>query len=312
MTASGSSNDPWAEAVAGGLRRIRASLGPQQRAAFDDLTTRLDLDDSGGAAYFLDPRAFPVVQLPTWCVDRASSGTEALPDRARAQLQEASLAGYLHVRVQDDLLDEGRGDPAGAMLLAEALLVRHLALVHRIAGSSQAFSALAESRWSRYGEAMLLEVEVNRGRAALDEEAARQLLDRSRPLVLPGAAALAAAGADEALTVLDAYVVALADGHQRFHDLCDAEADLVAGRRTRVTERYGGGGDPAVLRQRLVLGGGYDAVVGEARTSLERAAGLARDIGLQEAAADAERRIAMMAETQRALFEGLFHAMLEK
>ena len=312
MSPTGPGGDRWEAAVTGGLERIRAGLGPLQDRAFRGIARRLDLEGAGGPAYFLDPRAFPVIQLPTWCVHWADRRDPGLPHGAVADLQEAALAGYLHVRVQDDLLDEGEGEAIPSMLLAEALLLRHLSLVQRAAGGSRAFADLVERRWTDYGEAMLLEAEVHGGRVPLDDGVFQRVLDRSRPLVLPGAAALAAAGAEAELRILDRYVSALAEGHQWFHDLGDAERDLREGRRTPVTERYGGDGDPAAMRQRLVTGGGYDQVVGEARRALERAAGLAREIGLAEAAADAERRIQAMDDAQQVLYRGLFEAILEK
>jgi hypothetical protein len=297
--------------VAAAVERCRLTLLPYQRAAFDRMARRLELTGDGGASYFLAARALPVTRLSGWCWALADRRGRGLADEVRDRLCESAVAGYLHVRLQDDLLDEGIGRPVEVMLLAEVLLVRHLVLLGEVAGEGSGVRRLAEERWRRYGDAMLLESQVHGGIVPCDNAAFLRLLDRSRPLVLPGAAALAAAGLDAEIGPLDVYVGHLVDGHQRFHDLQDAERDLLGGCQTLVTRRYGDGGVTA-MRRRLVVEGGFDQIVAEARRALEAAASSAAALGLDEAVVDAERRIEGMAEVQRAVFERLFRALLEK
>ena len=67
--------------------------------------------------------------------------------------------GYLYVRVHDDLDDEGVGEPTTAMLVADAFLVRHNALLAtHVASHGSGTSTSGRPR--RYSEAMLLEREV--------------------------------------------------------------------------------------------------------------------------------------------------------
>jgi hypothetical protein len=297
--------------VAAAVERCRLALLPNQRSAFDRMAQRLELTGDSGASYFLAARALPVTQLPTWCCALAGRRGRGLAVDAPDQLCESAVAGYLHVRLQDDLLDEGVGRPVEVMLLAEALLVRHLYLLGEVAGEGAGLRQLVADRWRHYGDAMLLESQVHAGTLPCDTATFLRLLDRSRPLVLPGAAALAAAGLGAEMGPLDDYVGHLVDGHQRFHDLQDAERDLREGRQTLVTRRYGDGGG-AAMRRRLVLEGGFDGTVAEARTALEAAASSAAALGLDEAVADAEGRIEAMAASQRAVFERLFRALLEK
>ncbi len=311
MSAPPPAGEGEAPAVRAAFERCRDSLLSHPRAAFDELAGRLGLDEDGGVAYFLAGHALPVVQLPRWCAALAERTGRELAPGAVDTLCAAAVAGYLHVRAQDDLLDEGLGRPAEVMLLAEALLVSHLELLDDVAGRDSGFRRRVTERWRRYGEAMLLEARVHGGSTPCDEAVFLRLLERSRPLVLPGAAALVAAGLDDALDGLEAYVGALVEGHQRFHDLRDAERDLRGGRHTLVTHRHGGG-DGASLRRQLVLEGGFDRIVAEARVAYDAAGEAAAALGLDEAVADAGRRIASMEEVQRSLFERVLHALLEK
>lgn len=293
------------------LRALRRGLGPHLAAAFDELSDRLELDRAPGeAGYFSAPLTLPVLQLPLWVARAAARRGRPIPTAAVEDLVESAAVGYLHVRVQDDLLDEGLGRPAQAMLLAEALLVRHGALIARAVGASERFWAYYEQRWREYGEAMLLEHRLLATRSGYDRAAFDAVLRRSQPLAIPGAAALERAGLTEDLSHLETYVRHLVRAHQLFHDLIDAEKDLAGGNHTHLLQRFGGAEGREALRRRLYLEGGFDAITEEALADLDRAKAAADRAGLPEAVEAAEGRQRLMDRLRRETFATLFQQIL--
>ncbi|WP_437877634.1 geranylgeranyl pyrophosphate synthase [Sorangium sp. So ce513] len=328
------------------LKALRGRLGGELGALFDELTARLRLfEGEPGEGYFSHPMALPVLELPLWVATRfgaprpaACAGSPELPPLA-VDLAEAAAVGYLHVRIEDDLVDEGVGEPVAAVLLSGALFARHQALIARSLPGQSAFWDLFEEVWLGYGEAMLLERRLHRGGGPRDAEAFRRVLGRSRPLVLPAAAALFALSRAEHLAALEAFVSALAAAHQLFADLLHAEKDRAHGNATYVLARLGaqvaqvegsgagpsrpggaarpgdgGPGEPdgrgaAALRAALFARGGFDAIVEEARCELARAEAAAGALGLPEAARFCKERAQYMSEIQRRVFLALFSAL---
>jgi hypothetical protein len=199
---------------------------------------------------------------------------------------EAAATGYLHVRVQDDLMDEGVGEAGPAMLLAEALFLRHQTLLARLVPLGSGFWSRFQTRWLAYNEAMLLEQHLHRSGGVTDAASFDQVLQRSWPLSLPAAAVLALA--------------AVPDG---------AELDKALHLFTK-GGRDGGERDARELRRRLMLGGGVDEVVAEIHQDLDRAVEAARVLDSEEACRFVEARRAFMADVQRKAFEGLFERLL--
>ena len=239
--------DPLESLVRHRLAEFRRSLGPHLAFALDGLLRSLKLHREG--SYFLGPAAQPVLQLPGWV---EASGEVRVLGGVMADVAASAAFGYLHVRLQDDLLDEGTGDPAVVMMLSDVLFARHQALLWRVVGDHGEFRTLFEELWVAYAESSLLEHELFERRTGYDEAAFAQVQRRSHPLMLPGAAVLVCQGRWGELGRLREYVVALVAAHQRFHDLVDAQEDLRLGRvRRRGAEqavvprgglRRGGGG----------------------------------------------------------------------
>ncbi|WP_438028048.1 geranylgeranyl pyrophosphate synthase [Sorangium sp. So ce233] len=326
------------------LRRLvalRGRLGGELGALFDELATRLRLfEGEPGEGYFSHPMALPVLELPLWVATRfgapaPGAGSQGLPTLA-VDLAEAAAVGYLHVRIEDDLLDEGLGEPGAAVLLSGALFARHQALLARSLPGGSAFWDLFEEVWFGYGEAMLLERRLHRGGGPRDAEAFRRVLARSRPLVLPAAAALFALSRPERLAALEAFVSALAAAHQLFADLLHAEKDRAIGNATYVLARLGaqvepgGDGPPrpggaaraddeprrdpdgrgaTALRAALFARGGFDAILEEARCELARAEDAAGGLELPEAVRFCKERAQYMTEIQRRVFLAFFSAL---
>ncbi|MGK4006632.1 geranylgeranyl pyrophosphate synthase [Sorangium sp. So ce1036] len=329
------------------LGSLRGRLGSELGAQFDALAARLRLfEGEPGEGYFSHPMALPVLQLPLWVATRFAApppapdvGSRGLPPLA-VDLAEAAAVGYLHVRVEDDLVDEGIGEPGAAVLLSGALFARHQAVLARSVAGAGAFWALFEEVWLGYGEAMLLERRLHRGEGPGDAGAFRRVLARSRPLVLPAAAALFALSQTEHLAALEELVSSLSAAHQLFADLLHAEKDRALGNTTYVLRRLGtraeardegqaeasgplrsagprrdpeeGRAAASALRAQLFARGGFDAIVEEARCELARAEAAAGALGLPEVARFCKRRERYMAEIQRRVFLALFSALAGK
>ncbi len=303
------------ELIRARLEVFRDRLGPRLGAACDQLFDRLELGRPSTAVrpgYFINPLALPVLQIPSWMGKRAAREGRELPREVLHDLAESAAAGYLHVRIQDDLLDEGVGRPAEAMLLAEAFFVRHQSLLGRNLGGNEKFWQRYRTRWHEYQEAMLFENELMSRPSGIDESAFDRILRRSQPLELPGAAALECAGLRELLPHLEGFVRHLVRGHQLFHDLIDADKDHGAGNITFVVQRLGGSEGADTLHRRMLLEGGFDEITEESLSELRSAEVAARRGGFDEALAYLRSRERLVEETRREVFESLFRRILAK
>ncbi|MCK6505554.1 hypothetical protein L6R53_19515 [Myxococcota bacterium] len=287
-----------------GLDGWAAGLGPTLAAAWGALRARLRLDAPPG--YFLHPLALPVLQLPVWV---AAGPAPAPPARVRAAVDSAA-AGYLGVRVLDDLLDEQVAEGPATWMLAQALLARHHALAGQVAADCPAWHELSGRRWAAFAEAMAREATLS-PEQALDPALFHLLLQRSGPLVLPPAALLLPA-APALLGPLCALVDDLAHSHQLFTDAVDAEKDLRHGNRSHVLDRMGAAQGPAAVRRRLYLEGGLDQVFDEAVALVGSARAHARAAGLTAAEGWLDRRLRTMEEVRRQAFARLFHLLIDK
>jgi hypothetical protein len=262
------------------LDRLRAALAPELVAPLDDLLDRRGFRTADPEA-LLHPLGQPIVAFPLWVA--ASLWEDRSPPTGTVlDIVEATVTGYLYVRVHDDRLDEGIGDPDEALLLAHALLVRHQVLLARHVGVSPRFWTLFEQVAGDYAAAMLFERRVARAGAAYGPAEFDRVLLRSQPLVLPGAALLEVADRWDRLDGLQRFVHHTVRAGQLVDDLLDCEADRAAGRLTWVVRRLGGEHGATTLA-RTLLGGGIDAVVADVLDDVSAAERAATEIGLDEA-----------------------------
>jgi hypothetical protein len=209
-----------------------------------------------------------------------------LDAEVRDDIEAAALFGYLCVRVHDDLIDDGEGEPGDALLLAHRLFLEHHGLLVRHVADHR-YWLLHHERWDAYVTAMAEERELGRGDRTWDDDAFARVLDRSRPLVLPGAAVLALQGRWDAVRDLRDLVDALVTAHQRFDDLVDVTADRAAGRATRATVAFN-----------LSF---VDAELDRAGAELDRAESAARALGADPAIPWIQGRRARMEAWRHAL-----------
>src|SRR5262249_57932121 len=104
------------------LLRLRERVSGDLHPAFDALIERRGFLSTESDP-FSHPLGHPIASFPVWvaeAVGDAAPGT----DVRLLDLIEATVVGYLYVRVHDDRLDEGIGDPDESPFLADAFLLR--------------------------------------------------------------------------------------------------------------------------------------------------------------------------------------------
>lgn len=284
----------WTPFALEALDALGGRLGPRMQRALDRLRDRLRLRAGASPGYFDHPMALPVLALPHWVAPAGTPGP-----RVRAAAAAAAL-GYLHVRVHDDLLDDGEAD-ADSLMLANVLLNAHRSALAVAAADPAGFAAHAEAVWCAYAEAMSLEAALRSGAVAWGDRTRHAAMDRSMPLALPATALLP----DEAQrTALGAAVRHLVSAHQLVNDLVDVERDLAAGARTAVIARAGDAPDAGRVRTWLFGEGGLDAVVDEALAGFAACEGAAAALDAPALAVHAAARADHARTTQQAAWRG--------
>ncbi|HVE85061.1 MAG TPA: hypothetical protein VND93_19555 [Myxococcales bacterium] len=295
------------------IRAFRARLEPTLAAALDARLAALGVQGEADALHSFTRVAQPVVHLPLWVAEAAAArGRPPAPAAIEAAVAAAVL-GYLCAQVQDAVIDGEEAAPGRAMLLAHALFAAHGAALDRAAGPSPELSRLREEKWMAYAGALAVEARSSRGEAPMDEAAFDGILRRSHPLVLPGAALLAAAGLWELVAPLEELVAWSTRAAQLFDDLVDAVDDLRAGRFTWVVRRLGGERGERALVRRLYLEGGFDEIAGEALSALASAEAAAGALGMRAGGAalagDGRRIQEARAGVAKALARQIFGAI---
>ncbi len=282
--------DAVQERIDGWATALPPLLGAEWQALVARLGGRLD-------RYFLHPLAHPLLQLPGWATGQ--------PELDAA---ESAACGYLHVRIQDDLFDEGVGQAPGPLLLSDALRSRHLLLLTRAAGTPEVLDQAAVD-WEAYGEAMLLERQLQDGAVPWSEARWRQVLDRSMPLALPVVAAARGRGRDGSAEAIRGLIRALVEAHQWLLDLVDVVKDTRHDNRTwllhELDRQRGDQGRAAWL-----VAQGCDQVLARIDGLLARADDAGRGLGVVGLAPWIERRRALGHQVKRELVASYLRQLL--
>ncbi len=267
------------------LTEFRGVVGPHVEPLLCDLIASSGFNDP---LTLLNPLGQPLVQIPLW-VTEALPGPGRVPDSTLHDLVEAALAGYLHVRLQDDIVDgDATTDATTAMFLSDALLIRHQSLIARAVGGSPRFWASFESLGYAYGDAMLFERSLHSQGGYSDTDFAR-VIERSMPLAIPALAVLEAGDGWAQAGAVVAFVRHTVTAGQLVDDLRDAVDDVTAGRRTWVSVRLGGDRGRESLLGTLAFGG-FDEVVEAIDHELDQGYTVAEDLGMTSAAAWVDAR----------------------
>ena len=288
------------------LENLRASLGPALSALLTRLLARHGW--TGNWDRLRHPLGQPIVQLPFWSAEIVS-GDREIARSMLDDLAEAAVVGYLHVRIQDDLIDEGTWPVEEAVLLAEALLIRHVALLAHHAGKSKGFWSYFQRKGWDYCDAMLLERRLLRPTSTYGEEEFDLVLRRSAALIIPSALVLDEADRWDLIPHLETLVWHMVRSGQLIDDLIDVAGDLDRGNHTWVVRRMGGGDGREALLQRLGLEGGFDEIVDDINRDLDAATAAAAELGARAALNWLTARRAAVATRQERFFARLFGAV---
>ena len=213
------------------------------RGEADDLYDRLGVLTDDRTA-FAHPLIQPLVTFPLWVADSCGVADDV---GLVSDLVESSLMGYLYVRVHDDHFDEGRGDSATVVYLADSFLVRHQSLLAQHMPAPR-FWALHSRVAQRFAEAMLLERIVLRADAEYGEADFDRVLGRSEPLVLAGALLFDRVDRWDEVDTLLAFVHHVVRAGQIVDDVIDCDRDVALGNHTWVARRLGVADDRSGLR----------------------------------------------------------------
>jgi hypothetical protein len=202
--------------------------------------------------YLTDVRAFPTLYLP-WFLEEAADG--AADAAFQEDLIASSLAGYLHIRIIDEVMD--RPDAAEVRLLP-ALGVLHLAFeapYRAIFPAGDPFFATFDRLWRQSAEDTLHDGLIRDiGLAEYDAVASR----KTRGALIPMEAVLHRRGRHDLRAPWTRFVSVYGRWHQMEDDVSDWRDDLDHGRPTyfldEARRRVPGGAAPGTW----ILGGGLD------------------------------------------------------
>jgi len=287
------------------LRAVRARCGPELHEAFDALMERHGWLRGEDPEYYIGVNSQPVLVLPLWLAGRHDPAPDVLAD-----LLTSSWLGYAAVRVQDDHMDEGLGEPVATMFLGQAFFAAHQAGIARIVGPDPAYWDTFERIWADYGAAMLMERRLLDPTATLGAAEYDAILRRSLPLLLPSAALLHRLGLQHQLDDLQTLVFHAVRAAQLFNDAMDARDDLAGGRHTWIVRRFGGADGAGPMMKKLVLGGGIEELFAESSADLDQARAAALRLGLDDAADWIDRRKGMMKAAIDQALQALFARLL--
>ena len=251
-------------------------LQPMSRELWEEMLSRRR-EVSGGEPDYLHPLAQPIVLVPLWAAQAAAGIGEVVQGELVETAAAAGAIGYYAVRLQDDLVDEGIGDPAAIAVLSSAVLAAAQSTLGSM-GLSTRFWDWHRDVMLRYAEAMQFEAEVRFNPEAYGEAAFERVLERSGPLAVPGVAVLDAAGAWSLQPDFEPMIMSATGALQIVNDLDHAAKDLAVGNRTWVHNLLGVPAGASLTRGRFI--GGMDLVLDQMRDRLAEMGGLADRLGV--------------------------------
>jgi|SRR5215211_4878725 len=302
--------------VDGHLSTARGNMLPRVRTAFDRLTRKHGLLTTDLNPYF-PVLGHPLFELPIWVAERLRTAGIHTSEQQLADILGVSALGYLHVRAQDDWLDEASRQDPTLLGLAEALLASCHGLLISTVGTSGRFWDFHVGVINSYAESLLHTAELRTTGAKITREDFEQMLAQSRPLVIPSAALLDRANCWQFLPRLEGFIFATTAAIQLLNDLTDLYRDRRLGQRTWVIETVGESGADRlwldVLRSACGgTGSGVQEVIENSLQFHDRSAAIAEDLGLTAAESWLAERRAILTNLFNPLKEHLLFAFSQR
>lgn len=182
-----------------------------------------------GEATWSHPYSFPLAFMPWWILDAAGRLPQMGPEFERAiDYAYGTMAGYLYIRIQDDIYDEPeRPSDTRLLLVANELIRETFCAFGRHQEVSGPFWSCFRRYWEDFGQATLWQMDANRGRYTVADEA--DLVRSGRRLSLakaPCAAVLLDLGCASRMGRLDEGMDQLQAANQLANDVASLPRDI--------------------------------------------------------------------------------------
>lgn len=283
---------PWAAEALQRIERV-----PQEASAplADDLRASLErvARANGGASFataVTSNAATPFLRaLHAYLQDTGL----ALDGPFAADIGEATLALYLHVRVEDDMVDEPRTVVPRFVFALDVWSARSVEAFSRALPGRPEFFAFRREILGDFFETAALEVALRQRQKAL---AVERLGDKFLPLAVPLGAVALGSGNGSSLPLVRKLVLCLGQGLQLANDALNVGEDHAARRPSlvltwlREARLIDASTDPRTLPARLAASDVLDRVVALARTAVFSALDTALALNAPRLAALASER----------------------
>jgi hypothetical protein len=245
---------------------------------------------------FTSPAAVPYPRL----TDAYRHDLGLLPEDPRlVSIGEAAILLYLHVRIQDDMIDDPVTWDPGYTLAAEAFSAASVRAFSAALSFDARFYAFREATMIAFLTAATWELDVYRKGGGTGCDIAR-LGRKLLPMAIPlGALAIVAERPGD-LDPLTAFAEAIGGGLQVVNDLLNIAEDHAAGRTTPVLRwLYAGGraiaGQPRVpIRAIFLSDPALDRALATSRAQIARATEIAEALGASTLASAARESAALV------------------
>lgn len=233
-------------------------------------------------AYFC-PLSLPVAELPVWAGELARRQRKTLAPRFVLSAVESGMAGYLHARANDVLIDAAATPACQPLAVANAAWAWHVRAAAAIAGDRAGFWPYFEKHWQAHSAAMLVQQALREGELRADGRSFRAVLERSVPLVVPTAALLWAAGLQRYVAEFEALSAHLRFAAQMIDDIFDASEDASRGHATWFLARVGSPRGPTISYREMLINGALDRSLADINREFRAAIDLAEGLKLERA-----------------------------
>ena len=185
--------------------------------------------DGYGEATWSHPYSFPLAFMPWWILDAAGRLPQTGVEFERAvDYAYGTMAGYLYIRIQDDIYDEpDRPSDPRLLLVANELICESLCAFGRHQTPEGRFWSCFRRYWEDFGQATLWQMDAHRGRHTIPDES--DLVRSGRRLSLakaPCAAVLLDLGGTSRMEQMDQGMDLLQAANQLANDVASVTRDI--------------------------------------------------------------------------------------
>lgn len=243
---------------------------------------------NGLADVFLAPGAYPVIRMPWWAAG------EALRSEDRTSLAASSIAGYLFIRIVDDVADGDHAVPAAVLPSLGFFHTEFTRVFREWFAADDAFWAPFERWWSATAAAAVDDL----ASGPVDQDTfERSAARKTEAAVIPVAAALRRIGRPDSIDAWERFVVAFGRWHQFQNDLEGLATDQARGATTWIISTARAEAPPGMSPRAWAWTLGFDWIVGQFDAYAQAVQKAAIPLGSAVLDAYFARRVASWRET---------------